>query len=75
MCLAADVPGHMRSGQADVAAGGRRTDLSCPQSLDAMKDVLPNNNTAAMARLVPLLFVQKCHGRVGTAHVTDKRGG
>lgn len=65
----------MRSGQADVAAAGRRIKLSCPQSLDAVKDVLPNNNTAAMARLVPLLFVKKCHGRAETAHVTDKRGG
>lgn len=65
----------MRSGQTDVAAAGRRTELSCPRSLDAVKDVLPNNNTAAMARLVPLLFVQKCHGRAETAHVTAKMGG
>lgn len=41
----------------------------------AVRDVLPNNNTAAMARLVPLLFVLKCHGRAETGHVTAKRGG
>ena len=38
-------------------------------------DVLPNNNTAAMARLVPLLFVQKCHGSAGGGHVTVGGGG
>lgn len=46
-----------------------------PREFGAGKDVLPNNNTAAMARLVPLLFVQKCHGRADTGHVTEKRGG
>ncbi len=45
------------------------------RELDAVKDALPNNNTAAMTRLVPLVFVQKCHGRAETAHVTAERGG
>ena len=70
--LAEDVPAQTRSGQCGVAAAGRWTGLSCPESWMLL---LPNNNPAAMARLVPLLFVQKCHGRAETNHVTAKRGG
>ncbi|KAA8587073.1 hypothetical protein FQN60_000909 [Etheostoma spectabile] len=74
-CFWWERPGQMRSGRSNVTAAGRacRTELS--RELDAVKDVLPNNNTAAVARLVLLLFVQKCHGRVETAHVIAKRGG
>lgn len=53
--------------------GHDRTERS--RELDAVNDARPNNNTAAMARLVPFLFVQKCHGRAETAHVTVERGG
>lgn len=34
-----------------------------------------NKNATAPTRLVPLLFVQKSHGRAESAHVTVQRGG
>ncbi len=66
-----DVPGQ-RTARCNRSRPLDRAERS--RELDAVKDVLPNNSTAAMARLVPLLFVQKCHGRAETAHVTVKRG-